>query len=492
LNGVRLRFAFRAITSVAGAADSTMVNSFDIRRASGIFRASSLSLVVCVGASSDGLGAQEDARAETAVSPLNELVLRPAPGEISVRIGDPPYEAVVGLGAPLVRYLVEELINQRLENAQLHGDLAAAEAQRAEIEKAAREKETALAAWIAGLQDELAKREAQLAYATAARASGARLVEEARAAEASARAHRQLAAMKTKLEEQDGQMAFVQSVAKDLAQRLGAAQAELKRREAENQRLTAELGALCMTAQFATVPAHLSVALMDNQMDILPQRAEQPAELLSATSVGVAPPMPHPKPRLRAGQVVASALALDTSDGGAAAPGEGVFEDTAWTEAGLRNVAVRDRELPSDTIPLSAPESIHVPDAMSTAALAPISRMLEPVEGGSRGLDEAAARLADGLRATREEAILQQQERVFAVDVEKRALASSATESVPLDPALDISLLTAKSELIGESTGGIRFFPDGSSTGGRIELRLLGNRAAVNVRWSTGAVTLER
>jgi general secretion pathway protein H len=131
---------------------------------------------------------------------------------------------------------------------------------------------------------------------------------------------------------------------------------------------------------------------------------------------------------------------------------------------------------------------------MSTAALAPkpsVSRVPEPSEGGSKGLDEAAARLADGLRATREEAMLQRQERVFAVDVHKRAFASSAAESVPLDPALDISLLTTKSEVIDENTGGIRFFPDGSSTGGRIALRRLGDRATVNVRWSTGAVTLE-
>jgi general secretion pathway protein H len=302
--------------------------------------------------------------------------------------------------------------------------------------------------------------------------------------------------MQAKLEEKDVQMAIVQSAAKDLAQRLGAAEAELKRQETENERITAELGALCMTAQRATVLEHPSTDPIENQMDTLPERAEQPAELLSATSVGVAPPMPYPKPRLRAGEVEALALASDPSDGGAAAPGEVhvAIEDAAWTEAGLRDGAVSDRKSPSDTIPSSAAESFHVPDAMSTAALGrnpSISRMLEPGEGGSRGLDEAAARLADGLRATREEAILQQQERVFAVDVNKRAFASSAAESVPLDPALDISLLTAKSELIGESTGGIRFFPDGSSTGGRIELRLLGDRAAVNVRWSTGAVTLE-
>jgi general secretion pathway protein H len=423
---------------------------------------------------------------------LNELLLIPAPGEISVRTGAPQYETVVGIGTPLVRYLLEELINERLGNAQLSGDLAAADAQCAEIEKASREKETALMAWIVGLHDELAQREAQLAYATTARASEARLVEEARAAEASARARRQLAAMKRKLEEQDGQMAIVQSLANDLGRRLGAPEAELKRREAENERLTAELGAPRMTPQRAAVPAHRSVAPIDNQMDTLPERAEQPAELLFATSVGVAPPMPFPKPRLRAGEVEALALASDMSDGGATAGGDGdlVIKDAAWAEAGLRDVALRDRELPPDTI--SAPESLDVPDAISTAALAPISRMLEPGERGSTGLDEMAARLADGLRATREEAILQQQERVFAVDVNKRAFASSAAESVPLDPALNISLLMAKSELIGESIGGIRFFPDGSSTGGRIELRLLGDRAAVNVLWSSGAVMLDR
>jgi general secretion pathway protein H len=472
-----------------------MVNSSDIRRASGNRWASSLSLVLFLGTSSGGLGAQEDARAETAVSSLKELVLIPVPGEISIRTVDPQYETVVGVGAPLVRYLLEELISQRLENAQLHSDLAAADAQRAEIEKEAREKETVLAAWIAGLNDELAQREAH--YVTAARASGARLVEEARAAEASARARRQLAAMKTKLEEQDGQIAIVQSTAKDLAQRLNATEAELKRRNAENERLTAELGALRTTAQCTTVLAHASAALIDNQRDTLPDQAEQPADLLFATSVGVAPPMPHPKPRLRAGEVEALALASDKSDGGAAAPGEMpvVIPDAAWTEAGLRDVAVNDREPRSDTIDSSAPESLHVPGAMSTAALAPtpsISRVLEPSKGGSKGLNEAAARLADGLRATREEAMLQRQERVFAVDLNKRAFAGSAAESVPLDPALHISLLTAKSELIDENTGGIRFFPDGSSTGGRIEVRLLSDRAAVNVQWSTGAVTLER
>jgi chromosome segregation ATPase len=148
-------------------------------------------------------------------------------GEISGRTGDPPYGTVVASEHPLVRYLLEELITQRLENAQLHADLTAAGAQRAEIEKGAREREATLAAWIAGVRDELAQSEAQLALTPAARESGARLLEEARAAEANARARRQLAAVETELKEQDRQMAIVQSEAEGLAQRLRAAEDQL-------------------------------------------------------------------------------------------------------------------------------------------------------------------------------------------------------------------------------------------------------------------------
>jgi general secretion pathway protein H len=87
----------------------------------------------------------------------------------------------------------------------------------------------------------------------------------------------------------------------------------------------------------------------------------------------------------------------------------------------------------------------------------------------------------------------QRQERVFTLDVEERAFATEPTaELVPLDPALNIHLLTVKSERVGESRAGIRFFADGSSTGGRIELKLLGDRVAINVQWATGAVTVER
>jgi general secretion pathway protein H len=172
--------------------------------------------------------------------------------------------------------------------------------------------------------------------------------------------------------------------------------------------------------------------------------------------------------------------------------------------------AVSNSEPTSGRTASTSPHNPDVRNMRSMAALAPAPLapgVVAPDKsrgtGGSAGpfmessrldLNEAAARVADGLKITREEAISQRQERVFTVDIEQRAFATGSTAKPvpPLDPAFHVYLLTAKSELLGESRGGIRFFADGSSTGGRIELELLGERVAISVQWATGAVTVER
>jgi len=60
-----------------------------------------------------------------------------------------------------------------------------------------------------------------------------------------------------------------------------------------------------------------------------------------------------------------------------------------------------------------------------------------------------------------------------------------------LPSRLDLSLFTAQSELVRDQTGSIRFFPDGSSTGGRVTLAAGDSKLAVDVDWVTGRVTLE-
>jgi general secretion pathway protein H len=53
-----------------------------------------------------------------------------------------------------------------------------------------------------------------------------------------------------------------------------------------------------------------------------------------------------------------------------------------------------------------------------------------------------------------------------------------------------LSITSAASDQSGGAIARIRFFPDGSSTGGRITLRSGQREWHVNVSWLTGAITI--
>jgi general secretion pathway protein H len=110
-------------------------------------------------------------------------------------------------------------------------------------------------------------------------------------------------------------------------------------------------------------------------------------------------------------------------------------------------------------------------------------------ENPSALLDRAAASVADGLRTVRSQAILENRENLFAVDVESRQFrAGAAAIPVQIGGAVALRLLSAESERSGATSGRIRFFPDGSSTGGRILLAQGDDRRAVEVDWLTGDI----
>jgi general secretion pathway protein H len=108
-----------------------------------------------------------------------------------------------------------------------------------------------------------------------------------------------------------------------------------------------------------------------------------------------------------------------------------------------------------------------------------------------RSLNAATSLIADALRTTRLDAISRHEEGVFVIDVEKRIFATSLGGSpTSLEPGVEILLYTAESEMIDDSKGGIRFFADGSSTGGQIDLIYSGDNAAISVDWRHGVVTV--
>jgi general secretion pathway protein H len=99
--------------------------------------------------------------------------------------------------------------------------------------------------------------------------------------------------------------------------------------------------------------------------------------------------------------------------------------------------------------------------------------------------------IAAGLRLARSEAVLQRREATLTFDLEKRSFSLSNHAKVhQLPEALELKLFTAQSEVVNEKQGAIRFFPDGSSTGGRVTVASGERKYLVDVDWLTGKVSI--
>lgn len=104
----------------------------------------------------------------------------------------------------------------------------------------------------------------------------------------------------------------------------------------------------------------------------------------------------------------------------------------------------------------------------------------------------AARKVAANLRYTRTQAILKKEEKVFMVDTEAKTYQAPDRELVQLPEEMNVALTTARTELTGENMGGIRFYPDGGSTGGYIELETDNRIYKVSVAWLTGETVVEK
>jgi general secretion pathway protein H len=105
------------------------------------------------------------------------------------------------------------------------------------------------------------------------------------------------------------------------------------------------------------------------------------------------------------------------------------------------------------------------------------------VKGASRDLVAA-------LRYTRGQAIVKREQQALSIDVEQRRYRAPGKRWVELPKEMTMKLFTARSELEEEGVGRIRFFPDGSSTGGHVELLYREAAWRVEVVWLTGDIAL--
>ena len=109
---------------------------------------------------------------------------------------------------------------------------------------------------------------------------------------------------------------------------------------------------------------------------------------------------------------------------------------------------------------------------------------------GSAKIRAASKDLMAALRYTRGQAIVSGQEQRLIVDVEKRTYQAPKKSLVELPKNMEMRLLTAAEEQTSESGGAIRFFPDGSSTGGIVRLISGEHEWKVEIAWLTGEVRL--
>ena len=97
------------------------------------------------------------------------------------------------------------------------------------------------------------------------------------------------------------------------------------------------------------------------------------------------------------------------------------------------------------------------------------------------------------LQATRVSSIRKRQEQVFRIDIERRAIGVGDSGLVLELPAgVELAATVASSERYNDGSVGIRFFPSGGSTGGKLTFTHAGTKIEIRVNWLTGSVLMNR
>ena len=106
-------------------------------------------------------------------------------------------------------------------------------------------------------------------------------------------------------------------------------------------------------------------------------------------------------------------------------------------------------------------------------------------------LKVAARDIVSALRFARGQALISHQETTVTLDLAENTYTVSGRNKVySLAKAIDVTVVTAQNE-ITDGLGSIRFFADGSSTGGRVTLELGKAAWQVDINWLTGQIELD-
>ena len=115
-----------------------------------------------------------------------------------------------------------------------------------------------------------------------------------------------------------------------------------------------------------------------------------------------------------------------------------------------------------------------------------------PQRSPALDLRTAVQQVAGTLRLARSRAIASNRDVGVTFDTAARSVRLDGTGARTLPPGVGITVTALMTAPLGETAGerpaAIRFAPDGSSTGGQVDLDGAGRRVRVGVEWLTGRV----
>jgi len=111
---------------------------------------------------------------------------------------------------------------------------------------------------------------------------------------------------------------------------------------------------------------------------------------------------------------------------------------------------------------------------------------------GSSAIKAASRDMASALRYTRGQALMLHQEAYITIDMSDNSyMVSDRPRNYLIPKAIALTVVTAQNEIHGNGIANIRFFPDGSSSGGRITLEQGKVANEININWLTGQIKID-
>lgn len=118
--------------------------------------------------------------------------------------------------------------------------------------------------------------------------------------------------------------------------------------------------------------------------------------------------------------------------------------------------------------------------------------MLTSNSSRGAGLKASAAAVAAHLKDARTRAMSGRRAELVLVDVHRRLLVHEGTNRVTrLGPEIGLSMVASEAERRSAEVAGVRFFPNGSSSGVTLRLQSNGEGYDVRVDWLTGRVAIQ-